>query len=120
MFKEEGSRSFMKGINPTLINNTKLALQMPMYDYMKEHTNSVTISSMGSKLASSTIFYPLDIIRTNMRASQKPLGIGETVRNIYTRHGYKGFYKGVGLYNLISGPNFVLMMIIRDYLKKMV
>ena len=30
----------------------------------------------------------------------------------------RGYYRGILIYNMMTGPNFILMMIFRDYLMK--
>jgi solute carrier family 25 folate transporter 32 len=116
MYKNEGIASFWKGWGTTQLNNLKLGVQFPLYDFLKDKTENIFFSSTFAKLLSSTVFYPLDLIRTNQRESTVKLYAVDCSKKIYKKDGLRGFYRGVGLYNLTTGPNFVLMMVIRDFI----
>jgi len=118
VYRVEGIRGFYKGFLSTVLNNTKLWLQFPLYDYMKQKTDSIVVSSIGSKFVSSMIFYPTDLIRINQRFSTDKISIITASKNIFKSHGFRGFYNGLMLYNMLSLPNFVLLMVIRDYIKQ--
>jgi hypothetical protein len=119
IYNNEGVFGFTKGLKSTLINNTKLGLQFPLYDYLMEYINNVFLSSGLAKITASSIYYPFDIVRTNQRDSNIRLSITEALRKIYINNGIRGFYKGVMLYNLVTGPNFIIMMILKEYLTSM-
>lgn len=120
IYNAEGIRGYYKGLGATLLNNTKLGLQMPLVDYLSEKTNSVTIGSAVGKIASSAIFYPMDLIRTNQRESKTKLPLMDITKNIYKTNGLLGFYRGLVIYTAMTGPNFILMMIFRDKLTNMI
>lgn len=125
IYHYEGIRGFYKGFASTLINNTRLWIQFPLYDkikieldknYSNKHIN-VTISSLLSKTISSSIYYPTDLIRTNQRNTKNNINMYAVGKNIYKTNGYRGFYNGALLYNMVSVPNFILLMIIREFVK---
>lgn len=118
IYEKENIYGFFKGFGSTVINNTKLCIQFPLYDYLKIHTNSILFASMLSKIAASTIYYPTDLIRTNQRNSQVKISFLEATKNIYKINGFIGFYKGVLIYNAVSIPNFIIMMFIKEYIQK--
>ena len=118
LYKENGLKSAYKGLPSSIGNNVKLGIQFPLYDYLKSSTDSVLFSSMFSKLIAATIFYPLDLVRVNQRNSPDVLTIKEVCNSIYNNHGVRGFYRGVLLYNMVSTPNFVLMIFIKETLEK--
>lgn len=113
-----GYQSYFKGLGSTSLNNVKLSIQFPLYDYLKDITQSVLISSFLSKVISSTLFYPLDLIRINQRNSDLKLGIIEIIKTIYKKNGFLGLYRGVLLYNAVTTPNFVIMMFLYEFLKR--
>jgi solute carrier family 25 (mitochondrial folate transporter), member 32 len=118
IYKNEGPRGFFKGFGSTLANNTKLWIQMPLYDKLYEKTNNIVMASMIAKIASATLYYPTDLIRTNQRNLKDNRNVFELSKSIYRTNGIKGFYNGVMLYNLVSIPSFVTLMVCRDYIKK--
>lgn len=115
IYKENGIRGLFKGLPATMINNLKLGIQFPMYDIMKSDYgyNSFT-ASIISKLTTTSIFYPLDLIRVNQRNSSSNLSMVDATKTIYKQHGISGFYRGVMLYNFVSTPSFVIMVLIKD------
>jgi solute carrier family 25 folate transporter 32 len=126
IYYSEGIYGFYKGFMLTVINNTRLWIQFPLYDEIKlrfDNTNtisapmSITMSSLLSKIISSTIYYPTDLIRTNQRNMQNNMNMMEVAKNMYKINGIRGFYNGSLLYNMISVPNFIILMIMREYLK---
>jgi solute carrier family 25 folate transporter 32 len=118
IYQNEGIGGFFKGFGSSVANNTKLWIQFPLYDEMNKRTNNVVVSSMVAKIASATIYYPTDLIRTNQRNLKESKSMLEVGKSIYKANGIKGFYSGVLLYNLISIPAFVVMMSCRDYFTK--
>jgi solute carrier family 25 (mitochondrial folate transporter), member 32 len=124
IYKKEGLIGLQKGLPSTLFNNSKLVIQFPLYDYLKERTDNIFLSSFTAKIISNTIFYPFDLIRTNQRNSKVKLNIMQTAKHIYQNSNpgisrYMGFYRGALIYNSISIPNFVLLMFILEQLKKL-
>jgi solute carrier family 25 (mitochondrial folate transporter), member 32 len=116
-YKNEGMRAFYKGYPATAIGNIKLGIQFPLYDYIKDSSDSVLLSSVGSKVISSAVFYPVDLIRGVQRDSTNKLSMTTVLKKIWKTDRMIGFYKGIGLYNLCTAPNFIIMMIARDKLK---
>ena len=54
--KNEGIRAFYKGYGTTVLNNTKLGIQFPLYDYCRECEIPVLESSLISKMVSTCLF----------------------------------------------------------------
>lgn len=118
IFYNEGIQGLFKGLNATLINNTKLGIQFPLYDYMRNKDISVLWASFWSKFITSTIFYPFDLVRSKQRDSVTSFGLIHGFKVVFKNNGILGLYKGVSLYTLTTLPNFVLMMCFREYFKK--
>ena len=121
MYNNEGLSSFMKGLGPTLANNSKLVIQFPLYDYLKTKNDSVFLSSLISKTLASTIFYPFDLIRINQRESVSKLSFIDATKKVYygtiknSKPTFLNFYKGVVLYNFVTAPNFIIMMLLIEH-----
>lgn len=114
LYKQNGIMTFYRGLPATWINNTKLAIQFPLSDYLQNDKKyNVGISAFCSKVLTTSIFYPLDLIRVNQR-NISGLTIKEAIKIIYYNKGLLGFYRGVLIYNCVSTPGFVLMEIFRD------
>jgi hypothetical protein len=119
MYKTEKITQFFSGYLSTALNNLKLGIQLPLYSYLKENQQLNTFNSAGiAKFISTTLFYPLDIIRTLQRNSSETLSITKSLHMIYTNNGFSGFYRGVILYNVYSTPNFIILMYATDFLLK--
>jgi solute carrier family 25 folate transporter 32 len=119
VYKTEKITHFFAGYPSTALNNLKLGIQIPLYDYLKDNKQLNTFYSAGiSKFISTTLFYPLDIIRTLQRNSSETLSIPKSLKLIYKQNGFTGFYRGVILYNFYSTPNFIILMYITDFLLK--
>lgn len=126
ILKNEGFKGFFKGIGTTCLNNSKLVIQFPLYDHVKEQ-NSINDSKLNGLYASfiskgiaNTVFYPFDLIRTNQRNSTTKLTIKESAKHIYKESGIIGFYRGSLLYNSVSIPTFMLFMFFFETFKQIV
>jgi solute carrier family 25 (mitochondrial folate transporter), member 32 len=116
-YKNGGIYSFYRGLNATLLNNSKLGIQFPLYDYLKDNYMNVPTASLISKVISTSILYPMDLIRVKQRSSDIPISILKISFDIFNTNGFRGFYRGIILYNMISTPNFVIMMCTMEYIK---
>lgn len=115
LYQQNGVRSFYKGLPATLINNSKLAIQFPISDHLQQDMGySVGLAAFIAKASTTSVFYPLDLIRVMQRNAQG-LTILNAAKIIYKQGGCRGFYRGVLLYNCVSTPSFVLMEIFRYY-----
>ena len=99
-----------------IYSNSKLAFQIPLYDYLKHENYNSLSSGLIAKVGISLVFYPYDLIKNNQRESKKVIPIKNICKNIYNRDGFRGFYKGISLYTCCSTPNFIIMMMVKDYL----
>jgi hypothetical protein len=93
-----------RGYLYTCLNNSKLLLQFPLYDYFRKDHNEI-VSGILSKAISTYIFYPTDYFRTLRRNS------------IANKFVLKKMYAGSFIYMLSSSPNFALMMYFREKFK---
>lgn len=130
IYRNEGIRAFFKGYPATIINNSKLCLQMPLADYLAnlsikegdsevQKTAAVAGSSAIAKLSTSLFSYPLDLFRNIQRDSETKLPMKTIIQRIYHTSGLTGYYRGLLLYTSVTLPNFVLMMVIKQQFEKM-
>ena len=118
IYKDHGYKGMSKGLPATMLNDSKMAIQFPLYDLMQKKFDCAPISLILSKLISSSIFYPFDLIRVNQRNSSINLTIKNSLMQIYKTSGIRGFYRGLFLYTCVSTPNFVIMMLIKETIEK--
>lgn len=115
--REEGVSGLYKGLTPTLFGLGHVAIQFPLYEYLKSTLASnstdgvdgevqakhVLIASSLSKIAASAVFYPHEVLRTRIqvdttavRKSFEIVRVGDLVRDIVRRDGARGLYRGFG------------------------
>ncbi|KAL7313523.1 hypothetical protein PS15m_007261 [Mucor circinelloides] len=104
--KHEGIRGFYKGLGPSLIGVSHVAIQFPLYERLKltlstsqSETTSVLVASAVSKMIASTATYPHEVIRTRLQNQViqpfKYKGVLHAIRVIMYEEGVHGFYKGI-------------------------
>lgn len=118
IYKKEGITKFFSGYPSSALNNLKLGIQIPLYDFFKDNKMNTFYSAGISKFVATTIFYPLDIIRTLQRNNPDKISIIQTANMIYKKNGIFGFYRGAMIYNMYSTPSFIILMYATDFLKK--
>lgn len=118
LYRESGSSFIFKGLPATMINNFKLTIQFPLTDVMREDygCNSFTSALIGKTIPTS-LFYPMDLIRTSQRNTSGNLSMIQVAKIIKAKYGIRGFYRGIGVYCLVSVPEFVLLNVFRDAIK---
>ncbi|TPX57606.1 hypothetical protein PhCBS80983_g03746 [Powellomyces hirtus] len=83
IIKEEGGSALYKGITPSLLGITHVAVQFPLYEKLKvvmrklEHkkgryaedlsATSILLASAGSKMIASIVTYPHEVLRTRLQ-----------------------------------------------------
>ncbi|KAJ5653381.1 mitochondrial nicotinamide adenine dinucleotide transporter 1 [Penicillium lividum] len=87
MYQVEGFRSFYSGLTPALLGLTHVAIQFPLYEYLKmcftgygigEHPDTgsshwvgISLATFLSKICASTITYPHEVLRTRLQTQQR-------------------------------------------------
>ncbi|KAJ5176335.1 Mitochondrial nicotinamide adenine dinucleotide transporter 1 [Penicillium canariense] len=87
MYQIEGIRSFYSGLTPALLGLTHVAIQFPLYEYLKmaltgygigEHPDTgsshwvgISVATFLSKICASTITYPHEVLRTRLQTQQR-------------------------------------------------
>jgi solute carrier family 25 folate transporter 32 len=87
MYKTEGIRSFYSGLTPALLGLTHVAIQFPLYEYLKmaftgygigEHPDNgtshwigISLATFLSKICASTVTYPHEVLRTRLQTQQR-------------------------------------------------
>ncbi|KAJ5712761.1 hypothetical protein N7493_009229 [Penicillium malachiteum] len=87
MYQVEGLRSFYSGLTPALLGLSHVAIQFPLYEYLKmaftgygigEHPDTgsshwigISLATFLSKVCASTITYPHEVLRTRLQTQQR-------------------------------------------------
>ncbi|KAG7354514.1 mitochondrial carrier protein [Nitzschia inconspicua] len=119
LYAQHGIRIFWRGMTANLIGLTHVAIQFPVYEYLKktcrdrhadgspETAAELLVSSGLAKMCASLLSYPHEVLRSRMmdsRAATAPSLIG-TAKHILELEGYKGFYNGLSVTLLRVIPN---------------
>lgn len=89
MYKNEGFLSFYSGLTAALLGLTHVAIQFPLYEYLKmaltgygigehpengsSHWVAISLATFLSKVCASTITYPHEVLRTRLQTQQRRL-----------------------------------------------
>jgi len=88
--KKENFKVFTKGYFSTIIHNSQLFLNIPLYEYLKgEYTHDndpwkspkVALYSGLSKAIGGTLIYPIEVVRTRIRESRTPMSVKSVICN---------------------------------------
>ncbi|OGM44342.1 NAD+ transporter [Aspergillus bombycis] len=87
MYRTEGIRSFYAGLTPALLGLTHVAIQFPLYEYLKmaftgygigenpdhgtSHWIGISLATFLSKICASTMTYPHEVLRTRLQTQQR-------------------------------------------------
>jgi solute carrier family 25 folate transporter 32 len=111
MLQKEGIRSFWKGTIPGLFLVFQASLQFTFYDHFKQYqlskkssttdtlsTGEYIASSAASKILSTIIAYPSQVIKSRLQNSTTEYkSVISTCKDVWHNEGHwRGFYKGVG------------------------
>jgi hypothetical protein len=112
IIRQEGVRALYKGLPVTLVKNMQMGLQLPLYTYLKKDNNiNPMIAGAISKIVASSVVYPLDSIRTNVRATKGDISYKDVVVQIMKRPGGAlNFFRGLPIYWCTQVPIFAITM----------
>lgn len=93
-----GLRSFFKGISITLLRDApSFAAYFVVYENGKSSNSLGTVLSGASAgVAAWLACYPQDVIKSVIQSASSPMTISQAARCIYTVHGWRGFWLGIG------------------------
>ena len=131
MMRRDGPRSFYRGTGVTLVKNSQIVIQFPLYEELKlmYERSSKPFGNEGplihsmcgatAKVVSSTITFPMDVIRTNLRLEPPSTSWNQMLKKILQRPGgYKNLCRGLSLYLCSAAPTFAITMTVYEIFKK--
>jgi hypothetical protein len=131
VWKYEGIRGLYKGNLVAQIKGTQMIPQMFVYDYFKSASwnplkeNHIMIldrafmAGIAAKTISSFMFYPMDVVRTNIRDNVENKSILRVVKDVAGRPGgVLNFYRGYGIYWVSAIPMFGMFTYSYDKIQK--
>lgn len=136
LYRENGTRTFFRGLNITLVKNVQMTALMPLFELWKQQSRdgvgvwghlqtlglgvggTVMLSAGVAKIVSSTGVYPLDVLRTNMRVVEGSDVTFRSVSKVVMKRtgGALNLFRGVGWYWVSAASMFGVMQLLKTYM----
>lgn len=146
MYHSEGLRAFYSGLAPALLGLTHVAIQFPLYEYLKfrftglemgQQTENTSQNNIGmlaatclSKIAATAATYPHEVLRTRLQTQQRGTASSDGMLNkpryrgvlmmcrlIIREEGWRAFYNGLGTNMFRAVPAAMTTMFTYETLK---
>eukprot|EP00985_Skeletonema_marinoi_P002591 scaffold1065_cov128-Skeletonema_marinoi.AAC.3 len=84
-----------------------IAFRVPLYQKM-------LVGGISGVIGLSTVF-PIDLIKTRLQISD--VGLSSVCRDVFAKHGFSGFYRGLGATAIMVFPEKACKLGVNDYLR---
>ncbi|KAJ8473605.1 hypothetical protein ONZ51_g7770 [Trametes cubensis] len=134
IYRTEGIRAFFRGLLPSLLGITHVAVQFPLYEHLKRvaargRTEPLTpgqilACSAVAKMTASIATYPHEVVRTRLQTQKRPLatsgseapprtygGIVRTTKHMIRDEGWRALYRGLSVNLVRTVPNSAVTML---------
>ncbi|KAI0260200.1 mitochondrial NAD transporter [Gloeopeniophorella convolvens] len=139
IYRSEGIRAFYRGLFPSLLGITHVAVQFPLYEHLKiiaqRHSPdrplpsyTILFCSAVAKMTASIATYPHEVVRTRLQTQRRLLlptgvprkrsGIVRTTKKILHFEGWRGLYKGLSINLIRTVPNSAVTMLTYELLMR--
>lgn len=142
IYRTEGWRAFYRGLFPSLLGVTHVAVQFPLYEQLKHwfadrsgvstvqlSSGTILLCSALSKMTASIATYPHEVIRTRLQIQRNPhsgaltdtrtyRGFIHTTARVVRREGWKGLYKGLSINLVRTVPNSAVTLVTYELLMR--
>ena len=134
LYTRGGVRVFWRGLTASLLGLSHVAVQFPIYEWMKEYVPKLRygddkvcesgpvdwmVASAASKLTACTLTYPHEVIRSRMMdvrdIDTKGLNVYDTAVRIVRTEGWASLYRGMHVSLLRVIPNCCLTFSCYEY-----
>ncbi|KAI0755139.1 mitochondrial carrier [Daedaleopsis nitida] len=135
IYRTEGSSAFFRGLLPSLLGITHVAVQFPLYEHLKQtaargRTEPLTPDqilgcSAVAKMTASIVTYPHEVVRTRLQTERRLLdatshaprgGIIRTTKHILAHEGWRALYRGLSVNLVRTVPNSAVTMLTYEML----
>ncbi|CAE6467724.1 unnamed protein product [Rhizoctonia solani] len=135
IYRSEGWRAFYRGLFPSLLGVTHVAVQFPLYEQLKHwfanrrgistiqlSSGTILLCSALSKMTASIATYPHEVIRTRLQIQRNHQsgaladtrtyrGFVQTTIRVVRREGWRGLYKGLSINLVRTVPNSAVTLV---------
>ncbi|KAM0790438.1 hypothetical protein ACM66B_003316 [Microbotryomycetes sp. NB124-2] len=141
IYRLEGVGTFYRGLLPSLVGVSHIAVQFPLYEQLKVYyrprdgsdipSTTILFCSSASKMVASVATYPHEVLRTRLQIQQSaksgfneataPVrrhGIVSMFREIVAEEGWTGFYRGMGVNLLRTVPSSAMTILTYEVLMR--
>ncbi|KAJ7164655.1 mitochondrial NAD transporter [Mycena crocata] len=144
IYRSEGASAFYRGLVPSLLGITHVAVQFPFYEQLKLwaqagspaplSNQSILLCSAVAKMTASVATYPHEVVRTRLQTQRRPLaaaessdgmlnrpdrgGIIHTTRKLVRTEGWRSLYKGLSVNLIRTVPNSAVTMLTYELLMR--
>eukprot|EP00834_Sanchytrium_tribonematis_P001288 NODE_30_length_37342_cov_0.449507.p15 type:complete len:286 gc:universal NODE_30_length_37342_cov_0.449507:3816-2959(-) len=136
IYQRESFYGFFRGLTPSLLGTTHVAIQFPIYEFSKDYllhmktrigkktqlnTLDIFLCSSIAKMSASCVTYPHEVIRTRLhtqtpiRGSKNYNGIRKMIIMVYREAGWRSFYRGMGTNLIRTVPASACTLITYEY-----
>ncbi|KAG1765957.1 mitochondrial carrier domain-containing protein [Suillus occidentalis] len=144
IYRTEGIRAFYRGLLPSLLGITHVAVQFPLYEKLKMwaqgdsdaplRSDTILLCSGIAKMSASIATYPHEVVRTRLQTLRLPIaedassdgmvktharrGIIYITRKIIQKEGWTGLYKGLSVNLFRTVPNSAVTLLTYELLMR--
>ncbi|KAJ8508225.1 hypothetical protein ONZ45_g9491 [Pleurotus djamor] len=144
IYRTEGVKAFYRGLLPSLLGITHVAVQFPLYEQLKLwaqgasetplSSQTILLCSAIAKMTASVATYPHEVVRTRLQTQKRPLaddmssdgmikshprgGIVFTTKKIIRKEGWTALYRGLSVNLIRTVPNSAVTMLTYELLMR--
>lgn len=136
IYKNEGIAAFYKGLTASFLGLSHVAIQFPMYEYLKRETSEyrkkcnekreyvfmldIVVTSLIAKLAASIVTYPHEVLRARLQDDRnKHVSAINTVKKIVREEGFFNLWSGYRVNLVRIFPATISTFVAYEYINKL-
>ncbi|EKM49526.1 uncharacterized protein PHACADRAFT_214085 [Phanerochaete carnosa HHB-10118-sp] len=139
IYRTEGWRAFFRGLFPSLLGIAHVAVQFPLYEFLKGWTSDGAPEKLSpdqilgcsslAKMTASIVTYPHEVLRTRLQTYRlarnasidthgRVPGIITTAKTIVLNEGWRALYRGLSVNLVRTVPNSAVTMLTYEMLMR--